>query len=124
VHIETENPDCALLCRKEASDQAKERAFARAIEDKEHAKAGAPYAEGNIVQSIALAIAMAHACDVHRGSDYACVLAARGFRIRRGKTHWSAIATPQGKEPTGIDFTTLRFATSITETSFETPLVV
>src|SRR5208283_3016652 len=102
VHIETKNPDCALLCREEASDQAKERAFARAIEAEEHAKAGAPYAEGNIVQSLALAIAMAHACNVQRRRDYARVLAARGFWIRRGKTHWSAIATPQGKEPTGI----------------------
>jgi hypothetical protein len=40
------------------------------------------------------------------------------------RTHWRAIATPQGNAPTAIDLSTLRLPTSMTETSFETPLVV
>ena len=34
------------------------------------------------------------------------------------------MVTPQGTMPTGIDFTTLRFGTSITDTSLLFPLVV
>src|SRR5579871_1051355 len=48
-------------------------------------------------------------------------------RLRRRGTDYShcfEIATPQGNEPTGIDLITFRAATSMTETSFETPLVV
>src|SRR6202012_206449 len=38
--------------------------------------------------------------------------------------HCFEIATPQGNEPTGIDLITFSAATSMTDTSFETPLVV
>src|ERR1019366_7503930 len=124
IHIETENTDRALLGRVEACDQAIERAFARAIEAEENAKAGGTHTKGNITQGLARAVAMAHAGDVQRGGYRAILLAARGGLIWRGKTHCGAITTPQGKEPAAIDFTTLRLATSITETSFETPLVV
>src|SRR5271166_6270425 len=45
---------------------------------------------------------------------------------RRGedRSHCFEIATPQGKEPTAIDLMTFSAATSMTDMSFETPLVV
>src|SRR5271154_5790390 len=50
---------------------------------------------------------------------------ADGRHRRRGghRGHWFDIATPQGNEPTGIDLITFSAATSMTDTSFETPLV-
>jgi hypothetical protein len=40
------------------------------------------------------------------------------------KNQFGEIATPQGSRPTGMLFTTFSASTSITETSFEVPLVV
>src|SRR5579875_486306 len=124
VHVETKNVNLALLYRVETRDQTEECDLTCHIESEEDAEACGPYIKGNIVQDLAPAVAMAHTRDSKSGRNQASFLAACGCRFRRGKSHCGAITTPQGKEPTGIDLTTLRHATSITETSFETPLVV
>src|ERR1700730_10405086 len=123
VHIEAKNSNGASLCREQAGYQAKQRAFAGAVEAEKDAETALGDAEADILQSLALAVAMARADDLQRRGRAGAAIAF-GFLVRRRRTHSRAIATPQGNEPTAIDLSTLRLVTSMTETSFETPFVV
>src|SRR5262245_10794877 len=70
-----------------------------------------------IMQALRIGPAVAHE------ADYATNVVARENAVK-ARNQRCDIAMPQGNSPTWIDLTTLRLATSMTDTSFETPLVV
>src|SRR5262249_45533004 len=97
-------------------DHREQRALAGAVQAQENRETRRRDVEAHLIQGDPGAIGVRHAFDRERAD-------AR-FRNYVGEdSHCFEIATPQGNEPTGIDLITFSAATSMTETSFETPLV-
>src|ERR1700730_16045237 len=113
----TENPDVAALNGVETRNQREQRALACTVEPQQNGECGWRHRESHVDQRLTRPITMAHALDGQRGGLWFL----EGHEERR---YCREIATPQGNSPTWIVLMTLRLATSTTETSFDTPLVV
>ena len=108
--------------------QREQRALAGAVEAQQHSKT-CVYRERHT--AVARAIAVAHAVDgdggaARRASCHASCGPPVQPAVAEGRKVYDRreIAIPQGNSPTWIDLMTRRLATSMTETSFDTPLVV
>src|SRR5271166_1050332 len=98
-------------------DHREQGTLARAVQAQEHGETGRRDVEANLVQRDPRSIGVRNVLNRERADG--------GLRRRGGdRDHCFEIATPQGNEPTGIDLITFSAATSTTDTSFETPLVV
>src|SRR6185437_2041434 len=114
--VATENSHISRSTHIKMRDHREQRALARAVQAQQHSKTGWRDIETDFVQGDPRPIGMRHVLDRKRADGR--------FRRRLGDNrHCFEIATPQGNEPTGIDLITFSAATSMTETSFETPLV-
>src|ERR1700756_3083850 len=81
--------------------------------------------QAHILQRLPRAIGVAHPVHGDRRHDRGGIVSASPSRTCYfGNAHFGDTTTPQGSRPTGIDFTTSDPATSITEMSLESPLVV
>src|SRR5215470_15386281 len=113
-----ENPDLAALDRVEPHDQREQCALAGAVEAEQHGEGRRRQREGHVVEGPAGTITVADALYDDRlgrlGSMHHAVL----------RDHCRDMAMPQGNSPTWMVLITFRLATSMTETSFDTPLVV
>src|SRR4051812_11100485 len=116
--VMTENPDVAALNGIETRNQRKKRALSGAVESQQNGESGWRDRESHVDQRRTRPITMAHTLDRKRGRQL-WVLDRHAER-----RYCREIATPQGSSPTWIVLMTLRLATSMTETSFDTPLVV
>src|SRR5262245_32129284 len=176
--VVAENPDVAALDGVETRDQREQCTLSSSIEAEQDGEGRWRDGEGDVVERLTPAVAMAHAFDGDGGridgrhflhhagvrflrrsppdlpmgrrmastaapcpglavlrlakarrpvgsqaENTSVVVSPTGVK-RTGKLHCCEIAIPQGSSPTWIVLMTLRFATSMTETSFDTPLVV
>src|ERR1700691_1515007 len=115
--VEAEHADGAAAGGVEVSDDRKQRALARAVEADQYGESRRRDLEAHIVERLAGAVGVRNMLDRKRRRER------RGLGGRRAPVHCLVIPTPQGEEPTAIDFKTFSAPTSITDTSFETPLV-
>src|SRR3984957_2461242 len=97
-------------------DHREECTLARAVQTQEHGEARGRDVEAPIIQRDPRSIGVRYALHRERAD-------ARLQRRVGDHCHCFEIATPQGNEPTGIDLITFSAATSMTDTSLETPLV-
>src|SRR6185436_7670336 len=126
--VMAEDADMSALDSEQPRDQREERALAGAVQAEQRGEACRGDGEADVDQRLSRAIGMADAVDRQcrylrgfgPGSDGLRVLT--GGKCVSGR-HGCAIVIPQGSSPTWIVFMTFCAATSITETSFETPLV-
>src|SRR4051812_33752988 len=117
----TEHGDLSVLYAEQPGDEGEQRALAGAVEPEQRRKTCRRHGETDIVQCFASAIGMADALDRQCGSAKAgCRVAGNGSV---GLCHCFAIVIPQGSSPTWMVLITLSAATSMTDTSFDTPLV-
>src|SRR3954447_369742 len=119
--IETEHGNRAMLRRVEPGHQREQRRFAGAVQSEQHGEGAPGDIEADVNERAPLAIGVTDISNRERGDRGVGVKS--GHKHLAGKRHRGDTATPHGKDPTGIDFTTFSPATSITETSFETPFV-
>src|SRR3569833_2327754 len=115
-----------MLHADQPRDQRKQRALARTIETEERGEAGGPFLEGDIIERASRAIGMADASDRQGRHGGGFTLRGRMLLIEGGRVghrHGCAIVMPQGSSPTWMVLITFCAATSMTETSLETPLV-
>ena len=115
--VAPENAHHARSADVKMCDHREQRALAGAIQAQKYSEAGGGDVEAHLVQRDSRAIGVRHVLDRERADG----------RLRHcvgDDSHCFEIATPQGNEPTGIDLITFSAATSMTEISFETPLVV
>ena len=118
--------NAALLGREEARDQREQRGLAGAVQAEQHREARRRDAKLTSIERPPRAIGMADAGDRQGGRGCDAIRPDRGTPHRRrcvSAPHGGAIVMPQGSSPTWMDLITFCAATSITETSFETPLV-
>ena len=124
--VVTEDGDAAALDSEQPRHQREQGALAGAVEAEQGGEARGRHGEIDVDQGAARAIGMADACDRERRRG-------RGLRPlgsvgNMGDRMWIScrhgdIVTPQGSSPTWMVLITFCAATSITETSLETPLV-
>src|SRR5262245_36592062 len=120
-----EDADATALHAVEAGHQREQRALARAVEAEQHREGRGRDRKAHVVERLAGAIEVADAFDRDGGRLGGAHSMHHEPRRRLGNDlHRWEIATPHGSSPTWIDLITLRLATSMTETSFDTPLVV
>src|SRR4051794_10615252 len=118
----------SALNSEQPRHQGEQRALAGAVEAKQRRKARRRDAEIDVDQGAAIAVGMADAADRKRRR---LGRIRPGVNVRRGSIntglvrcrHGCAIAIPQGSSPTWIVLITFCAATSMTETSLDTPLV-
>jgi len=106
-HIMTKDADASGADRIEPGDQREQRALAGAIQPKQRDEAPGRDRERHIVERLARAVEVADA-----------------FDRKRRHAHSREIVTPQGNSPTWIVLITRSVATSMTDTSFDTPFVL
>ena len=125
--IVPENPDTAALDRVEARHQREQGALSGAVEAEENGEGRWRDREAHVIERLAGAVEVADALDGDGRRLARAHSMHYGPRRSAGKwqrRHRSETATPQGNSPTWIVLITLRLATSMMETSFDTPLVV
>src|SRR3978361_2039107 len=123
-----ENADAPRLDSEQPRYQREQGALAGAVKTEQRRQACRLNREVNVDEGAPGTIAMAEAFDRQRGHLRTCV---PGTGIRTcpvsgrcvGCRHGCAIVMPQGSSPTWIVLITFCAATSITETSLDTPLV-
>src|SRR6185437_1015188 len=114
--VAAENAHDSRSTHVKVGDHREQRALSCAIQAEEHGEAGRRDREAHLIQSDSRSIGVRYVFDRER-------IDGRRRPQLGNDGHCFEIATPQGNEPTGIDLITLSAATSMTETSFETPLV-
>src|SRR3954453_12680872 len=126
--VMAENADMATLNSEQPRDQRKQCAFAGAVQAEQRRETCRCDGEADVDQCLPRAIGMTDAVD-RQCRDLRGFVAGRDvLRVRTGGKcvsgrHGCAIVIPQGSSPTWIVLMTFCAATSITETSFDTPLV-
>ena len=126
--VMAEDADVAGLDAEQPRDQREQRALAGAVQAEQRGEARRRHGEVDIDQGAARAVGMADAADRQRRRARRCPAglkrpAASGDRMLCVWCRHGDIVTPQGSSPTWIVLMTFCAATSITETSLETPLV-
>ena len=125
--IMAKNADMTALDRVEAGHQRKQSALSGPVEAQQNCECRGRDRDADVIESLARAVGMADALDRDRRRLDA-VHCVHMFRVDReatgARSYRCEIAIPQGSSPTWIVLITLRLATSMTDTSFETPLVV
>ncbi len=99
--------------------------FSGTVQTEQRGETRRRHREADIVQRLARTVSMAN--PVHCDGRYHRHGIKRGGNRQIGDCghdHFGDTTTPQGSRPTGIDFTTSSPATSMTEISFDSPLVV
>ncbi len=122
----TQHVDRSLLRVVKPCDEREQRGLAGAIQAQQRSEARLRHGEADILQRLVRTVGMAHAAHFKRRERWRRRI---GHGRRSGVcddrcAHCGDTTTPQGRRPTWIDFTTSSDATSITEMSFESPLVV
>src|SRR3954453_15964459 len=123
----TEDADQPGLYTEQPRNKRKKRALARAVEAEQSCKARRHHPKADVVQRPTSTIGVTEICNRQSLFRRAGGLRA-GCRIANPVAvceyrHCFAIAIPQGSSPTLMVLITLSVATSITETSFDTPFV-
>ena len=124
-HAMAEHVDRAVSRVVEPRDQREQRGLAGAVQPEQRGEARLRHRQADVLQRLARPIGVADAAHGERRHGRRGI--GRGARRRIGDgggAHFGDTTTPQGSRPTWIDFTTSSEATSITEMSLESPLVV
>src|SRR5262249_8177067 len=119
--VVTEDANLPTLRGKEPCDQGEQRALACAVEPKQDDKGRRRNRKADVGEGLPRPIGVADPIDRQCRRDGSPGLRF-GLLLDRDH-HGSAMKTPQGCSPTWIVLTTFKLATSMTETSFDRPLV-
>lgn len=128
-NVVTEDANVPRLDIKQSRDEREKGAFAGAVKPKQRCEGCRCDREAHIFERLAATIEMAHAFDRkgYRFYRLGSVVTIRCCGLvdgRVGLPHCREIVTPQGSSPTWMVLITLSAATSMMETSFDTPFVV
>src|SRR6185312_15608656 len=126
--VVAENADLSCLDSEQARHEREQRALARAVKAEQGGEACRRHRKADVYQRSPWAVGMVDAND-RQGRHFGGLSLRIGVRQPRcgaGRIchrHRGDIATPHGSSPTWIVLITFCAATSITETSLDTPLV-